>query len=57
LEEITEPSGLDRTLEFNSDGTMTGYGSPSGTVRVTIDDDPQGQVRYVSATSRIKILP
>jgi prepilin-type N-terminal cleavage/methylation domain-containing protein len=47
-----------RTLEFNSDGTMTGYGgSPSGTVRVTIDDDPQGQIRYISATSRIRILP
>ena len=46
-----------RTLEFNSDGAMTGYGSPSGTVRVTIDGDPQGQVRYLSATSRVKILP
>lgn len=45
-----------RTLEFNSDGAMTGYGSPSGTVRVTIDGDPQGKVRYLSATSRIKIL-
>ncbi len=51
-------SGPTRTLEFNSDGTMTGYGgSPSGTVRVTVDGDPQGQVRYVSATSRIRILP
>jgi len=51
-------SGPTRTLEFNSDGTMTGYGgSPSGTVRVTIDDDPQGQVRYISATSRISVLP
>ncbi len=51
-------SGPTRTLEFNSDGTMTGYGgSPSGTVRVTIDGDPQGQVRYISATSRIKVLP
>jgi type II secretory pathway pseudopilin PulG len=51
-------SGPTRTLEFNSDGTMTGYGgSPSGTVRVTVDGDPQGQVRYVSATSRVRILP
>ena len=52
----SEP-GRTRTLEFNSDGAMTGYGSPSGTVRVTIDGDPQGKVRYLSATSRIKILP
>jgi prepilin-type N-terminal cleavage/methylation domain-containing protein len=52
---ITEAT---RTLEFNSDGTMTGYGgSPSGTVRVTIDEDPQGSIRYLAATSRIKILP
>lgn len=49
-------SGLTRTLEFNPDGAMTGYGSPSGTVRVTIDDDPQGAIRYLAATSRIKIL-
>ncbi len=54
----TSISGPTRTLEFNSDGTMTGYGgSPSGTVRVTIDGDPQGQVRYISATSRISVLP
>ena len=47
-----------RTLEFNSDGAMTGYGgSPSGTVRVTIDEDPQGSIRYLAATSRIKVLP
>ncbi len=50
-------SGPTRTLEFNPDGAMTGYGSPSGTVRVTIDEDPQGAVRYLAATSRIKILP
>jgi prepilin-type N-terminal cleavage/methylation domain-containing protein len=55
-----EPSSAEatRTLEFNADGAMTGYGgSPSGTVRVTIDDDPQGRVRYLAATSRIKVLP
>lgn len=47
-----------RTLEFNSNGAMTGYGgSPSGTVRVTIDDEPRRLVRYISATSRIKLLP
>ena len=50
-------SGSTRTLEFNTDGAMTGYGSPSGTVGVTIDDDPEGRVRYVAATSRVWILP
>jgi prepilin-type N-terminal cleavage/methylation domain-containing protein len=55
-----DPSIVEATsaLEFNADGAMTGYGgSPSGTVRVTIDEDPQGQVRYLAATSRIKVLP
>lgn len=51
-------SGSTRTLELNSDGTMTGYGgSPSGTVGVTIDDDPLREIRYVAATSRVKVLP
>ncbi len=51
-------SGPTRTLEFNSDGAMTGYGgSPSGTITVTIDEDPLREVRYVSATSSIKVLP
>ena len=50
-------SGDFRTVEFNSDGTTVGYNSPSGTVRVTIDEDPQRLVRYVSATSRIRIVP
>ena len=50
-------SGPTRTLEFNTDGAMTGYGSPSGTMRVTIDGDPKRSVRYLSATSRIKVLP
>lgn len=51
-------SGPTRTLEFNSDGAMTGYGgSPSGTVRVTVDENPLRGVRYLSATSRIRVLP
>lgn len=50
-------TGSTRTLEFNTDGAMTGYGSPSGTVGVTIDDDPEGRVRYVAATSRVWVLP
>ena len=44
-----------RTLEFNSDGAMTGYGSPSGTLRVTIDGDPIRSMTYVSATSRVEL--
>jgi prepilin-type N-terminal cleavage/methylation domain-containing protein len=57
---LPDPSIVEatRTLEFNADGAMTGYGgSPSGTVRVTIDEDPQGRIRYLAATSRIKVLP
>lgn len=45
-----------RTLEFNSDGAMSGYGSPSGTVRVTVDGNPKACVRYLAATSRVFIL-
>lgn len=48
-------SGDTRTLEFNSDGTMWGYLSPSGTVRVTIDGDPQRGMTYVAATSRVEL--
>jgi hypothetical protein len=57
LKEAVGASGDFRTVEFNSDGTTVGYNSPSGTVRVTIDEDPQRLVRYVSATSRIRIVP
>ena len=57
LNEAVGASGDFRTVEFNSDGTTVGYNSPSGTVRVTIDEDPQRLVRYVSATSRIRIVP
>jgi prepilin-type N-terminal cleavage/methylation domain-containing protein len=44
-----------RTIEFNSDGTMWGRLSPSGTVRVTVDGDPIRAMTYVSATSRIEL--
>ena len=47
-----------RSLEFNSNGTMTGYvRSPSGTVRVTVDGQPARSVRYLAATSQVRILP
>lgn len=43
-----------RTLEFNSDGTMWSDG-PSGSVKVTVDGDPERSITYLSATSRIKL--
>ena len=47
-----------RSLEFNSNGTMTGYvKSPSGTVRVTIDENPTRAVRYLAPTSQVRVLP
>lgn len=46
-----------RSVELNSDGTMWGRLSPSGTIRVTIDGDPVRSLTYVAATSRIKIAP
>lgn len=50
-----EGGGDIRTLEFNSNGAMLGYGSPSGTLRVTIGDGPERSMTYVSATSRIRV--
>lgn len=48
-------TGDTRTIEFNSDGTAWGHLSPSGTVRVTVDGDPQRAMTYVAATSRIEL--
>ncbi|WP_273843226.1 pilus assembly FimT family protein [Rubrobacter calidifluminis] len=50
-------SGVTRTLEFNSDGTMVAFVGPSGTIRVTVDGDPQRKLTFLSATSRIKLWP
>jgi prepilin-type N-terminal cleavage/methylation domain-containing protein len=46
-----------RTLEFNSDGTMLAYAGPSGTVKVTVDGDPERSITFLAATSRVKIAP
>ena len=47
-----------RTLEFKSDGSMralaTGVGAD--TVRVTEDGNPEGQITFIAATSRIRIV-
>lgn len=47
--------GETRTLEFNSDGSMLAYKGPSGTVKVTIDEDPEREITFLAATSRVKL--
>jgi prepilin-type N-terminal cleavage/methylation domain-containing protein len=44
-----------RTLEFNTDGTMTFFKSPSGSACVTADGSPKNRVISVSATSRVRV--
>lgn len=44
-----------RTLEFNTDGTMTFFRSPSGSTCVTVDGNPRNRVISVSATSRVRV--
>ena len=44
-----------RTLEFNTDGTMTFFKSPSGSACVTVDGNPKNRVISVSATSRVRV--
>ncbi len=43
-----------RTLEFNTDGTMTFFRSPSGSACVTVDGNPKNRVISISATSRVR---
>jgi prepilin-type N-terminal cleavage/methylation domain-containing protein len=44
-----------RTLEFNPDGTMTFFRSPSGSACVTVDGNPKNRVISISATSRVRV--
>ena len=44
-----------RTLEFNTDGAMTFFRSPSGSVCVTVDGNPKNRVISISATSRVRV--
>jgi type II secretory pathway pseudopilin PulG len=44
-----------RTLEFNTDGTMTFFRSPSGSVCITVDGNPRNRVISISATSRVRV--
>jgi prepilin-type N-terminal cleavage/methylation domain-containing protein len=44
-----------RTLEFNTDGTMTFFKSPSGSACVTVDGNPKNRVISISATSRVRV--
>jgi prepilin-type N-terminal cleavage/methylation domain-containing protein len=49
------PTTQTRTLEFNTDGTMTFFRSPSGSACVTVDGNPKNRVISVSATSRVRV--
>ncbi|AHY47281.1 prepilin-type N-terminal cleavage/methylation domain [Rubrobacter radiotolerans] len=49
------PGGDTRTLEFNLDGTMTFFRSPSGSLCVTSDGRPQNRVVTLSATSAVRV--
>ena len=44
-----------RTLEFNADGTMTFFRSPSGSLCVTADGNPKNRVISISATSQVRV--
>jgi prepilin-type N-terminal cleavage/methylation domain-containing protein len=44
-----------RTLEFNTDGTMSFFMSPSGSACVTVDGSPKNRVISVSATSQVRV--
>lgn len=48
-------SAITRSLEFNSDGTMAFFKGPSGSICVTVDNNPQIRVVSLSSTSRVKI--
>jgi hypothetical protein len=49
------PTPQTRTLEFNTDGTMTFFRSPSGSTCITVDGNPENRVISVSATSRVRV--
>lgn len=49
------PMPSTRTLEFNSDGTMTFFVSPAGSLCVNVDDSPKNRVVARASTSRIRI--
>jgi prepilin-type N-terminal cleavage/methylation domain-containing protein len=49
------PTPQTRTLEFNTDGTMTFFRSPSGSTCITVDGNPKNRVISVSATSRVRV--
>jgi prepilin-type N-terminal cleavage/methylation domain-containing protein len=44
-----------RTLELNTDGTMTFFKSPSGSTCVTVDGNPKNRVISISATSHARV--
>ncbi len=54
-ESSPSPVPATRTLEFNTDGTMTFFRSPSGSACVTTDGSPKNRVISLSATSRVSV--
>lgn len=55
--EESPPEEPTKTLEFNSDGTMSFFKSHSGSICVTADGRPQNRVVTSSATSRVRVQP
>jgi len=50
--------GGEEVIELNSDGTGRALSGPNATIVVSsIDNDPKRQLTFVSATSRIKVVP
>jgi hypothetical protein len=49
------PMPSTRTLEFNSDGTMSLFVSPAGSLCVNVDDSPKNRVVARASTSRVRI--
>jgi prepilin-type N-terminal cleavage/methylation domain-containing protein len=54
-EQPAAPVPQTRTLEFNTDGTMTFFRSPSGSVCLTVDGKPKNRVISISATSQVRV--
>lgn len=49
------PTPETKTQEFNSNGTVSFFASPSGAVCVTVDTNPQNRVISRSSTSRVRV--
>ncbi len=52
---LPEPPSNTRTMEFNPNGTMAFEEGPSGSVCVTVDEEPEIRTTALSTTSRVEI--